>query len=142
MALHHFQACQPRQEYKVKAILSQDGYIRLMFESFLQLEIVHLISGVDEDRPATSGAGANSFAIVGYTEWLSRTVPSVTIGWDWQLTGAQGEARLIQTGTPGRNLMFVDHLGQDFGPEQTAVMLADWLSTFNWQTETLGAISS
>lgn len=142
MTLHHFQACQPRQGYTTTAILSQDGYIRLTFESFLQLEMVHLISGMDEDRPAANGTGASSFAIAGYTEWLSRTVPTITIGWDWQLTGVQGEARLIQTGTPGRNLMFIDRHGQDIGPEQTAVKLVDWLSTFDWQTETLGAISS
>jgi len=48
-------------------MLSGDGYIRMKFESFQQTEIVHLISGMDDDRPATSGIGANATAITGYT---------------------------------------------------------------------------
>ena len=123
-------------------IISQDGYIRLTFESFLQLEMVHLFSGVDEDRPIDGGVGANSSALTGYTEWISRTVPAITIGWDWEVTGVLGKVCLIQTGIPGRNLMFVDQHGQDLGSAQTAAMLVDWLNTFDWQTETLSAISS
>jgi hypothetical protein len=123
------------------AILSQDGYIRLTFESFQQFEMVHLFSGMDEDRPIASGVGANSSTITGYTEWLSHTVPAITIGWDWEVTGVQGKARLIQTSTPGRNLMFVDQHGQDLGPAQTTAMLVDWLNIFHWQAETLRAIS-
>jgi hypothetical protein len=123
------------------AILSRDGYIRLTFESFQQLEMVHLFSGIDEDRPIASGVGANSSTITGYTEWVSHGTPAISIGWDWEVTGAQGMARLIQTGTPGSNLMFVDQHGQDLGPAQTTAMLVDWLNTFHWQTETLSTIS-
>jgi Domain of unknown function (DUF4902) len=124
------------------AILSQDGYIRLTFESFQQLEMVHLFSGIDEDRPIASGVGANSSTITGYTEWVTHDSPAISIGWDWEVTGAQGKAHLIQTGTPGSNLMFVDQHGQDLGPAQTTAVLVNWLNTFPWQTETLSAISS
>ena len=123
------------------AILSRDGYVRLTFESFQQLEMGHLFSGIDGDRPIASGVGANSSTITGYTERVSHGTPAISIGWDWEVTGAQGKARLIQTGTPGSNLMFVDQRGQNLGPAQTTAMLVDWLNTFHWQTETLSAIS-
>ena len=123
------------------AILSVDGYIRLKFESFLQIEIVHLISGMDDDRPATRGAGAYASAITGYTEWVSNLSPQITIGWDWKLTGVQGTARLVHDGVPGSNLMFVDQHGHEHGSAQTQKLLLAWLDAFNWQTVTLRAIS-
>jgi hypothetical protein len=122
-------------------ILSRDGYIRLTYESFLKYEMLHLFSGMDEERPTASGVGANFSTITGYTEWVTHDSPAITIGWDWEVTGVQGKARLVQTGTPGRNLMFVDQHGQDLGPAQTTAMLLDWLNAFHWQAETLTAIS-
>jgi hypothetical protein len=120
----------------------RDGYIRLTSESFLQVEILHLFSGMDEDRPIVIGAGANSSTITGYTEWASHGTPAISIGWDWELIGVQGKAQLIQTGTPGSNLMFVNQHGLDMGSAKTTAMLVDWLNTFHWQTDTLSAISS
>lgn len=112
----------------------------MTFESFQQLQMVHLCSGIDDDRPIASGAGAHASTITGYTEWLSRTEPAITIGWDWEVIGVRGKARLIQTGTPGRNLMFVDQNDRDLGTAQTTAMLVDWLNTFHWQTDALIAV--
>lgn len=122
-------------------ILPQDGYIRLTFESFQKAEIVHLFSGMDEDRPTADGIGANFSAITGYTEWASNSVPAITIGWDWKMTGMQGTARLTHTGAPGSNLMFLDQHRHDLGSERTRQLLVNWLDVFSWQSETLRAIS-
>jgi hypothetical protein len=122
-------------------ILPQDGYVRLTFESFQQAEIVHLFSGIDEDKPSAGGAGASLSVITGYTEWVSSSLPVITIGWDWELTGVHGTALPIHTGNPGSNLMFLDQRNQDLGSERTRQMLLSWLDVFGWQSETLRAIS-
>lgn len=123
------------------AVLCQDGYIRMTFEAFQQAELVHLFSGMDEDRPSANGIGANFSAITGYTEWISNPAPAITIGWDWKLAGVQGTASLIHVGIPGSNLMFLDEHGHDLGSERTRQLLVNWLDVFSWQSETLRAIS-
>lgn len=137
----HLQACASPPDGTPVPALSRDGYVRLTFDAFLLAEIEHLCSGIDEDKPSSSGAGASHSSITGYTEWVSHSSPAITIGWDWQLTGMQGAPRLIQVGTPGSNLMFVDRHGNDLGPERTRQLLVDWLGVFNWQSETLRALS-
>jgi hypothetical protein len=121
-------------------VLSVDGYVRMMFAAFQQVEMVHLFSGMDEDRPSADGAGANFSSITGYTEWISNSVPAITIGWDWKLTGVQGTACFIHAGVPGSNLMFLDQYSHDLGSEQTRQLLVSWLEDFNWQTETSKAL--
>jgi hypothetical protein len=142
MRLPYPQESKHQQEHSITITLSRDGYLRLTFESFRQVKIVHLFSGTDADRPSAMGSGASSHPITGYTEWVSHGTPAISIGWDWELTGAQGKAQLIQTGKPASNLMFVDQYGHDLGSEQTKLLTAAWLNTFTWQTETLRAVSA
>lgn len=142
MTSHYPQECSPRQQYDAMMILSQDGYIHLAFESFRQVEMVHLFSGMDEDRPTATGTGASSYPITGYTEWVSHGSPAISIGWDWELIGTQGKVQLIRTGTPGSNVMFVDQHGNDLGPARTKQSIATWLSTFTWQAKTLEEITA
>jgi hypothetical protein len=137
----NYSVSQPTQG-QTSIILSRDGHIRLTFESFQQLEMVHLFSGMDADRPNSVGDGATSHPITGYTEWVSQCTPAISIGWDWELTGVRGKAQLVPTGTPASNLMFVDRHGYDLGPEQTRQLITAWLNTFIWQTETLKAVSA
>lgn len=142
MTLHYPQEYKPAQDHGMTIALSRDGYIRLTFESFQQVEMVHLFSGMDDDRPVTTGTGASSHPITGYTEWVSRGKPAISIGWDWELVGAQGKAQLVQTGIPGSNMMLVDQRGYDLGPARTRLLMAAWLSSFTWQAEILEAITS
>lgn len=142
MTLIHPQESKHHQEHATAFMLSRDGYLRLTFESFRQVEIVHLFSGMDADRPSDTGSGASSHPITGYTEWVSQGTPAISIGWDWELIGVRSKAQLIQTGAPASNLMFVDQHGHDLGSEQTKLLIADWLNTFTWQTETLRAVSA
>ncbi len=123
-------------------IASGDGYIRLKFELFQDVKMVHLYSGIDEEKPITTGDGAHLTTITGYTEWVTQGTPALSIGWDWELIGVQGKARLIQTGTLGSNLMFVNQHGLDSGAAQTLILLEGWLDSFPWQTATLNAITA
>ena len=138
---HQQPANHPRQESPGLPHLSRDGYIRLAYQTFRQLEMTCLYSGMDDDRPVTSGLGASATSITGFTEWVSHGIPAITIGWDWKLAGTDGKPCLLQTGIPGRNLMFIDQHGQDLGTEQTTTILIDWIKTFDWQTETMSNLS-
>nr|SPS05443.1 conserved protein of unknown function [Candidatus Nitrotoga fabula] len=100
-----------------------------------------LYSGMDDDRPVISGLGASATSITGFTEWISHGILAITIGWNWELVGTDGKPCLLQTGIPGRNIMFVDQHRQNLGTEQTTAILVDWLKTFDWQTEIMSDIS-
>ena len=113
----------------------------MKFEAFQKTELLHWHSGIDDDRPSTSGVGANYSDITGFTEWVSNSAPTITIGWDWKLTSVSGTATLIHAGIPGTNLMFLDGHDHDLGQELTRQLLAKWLGIFRWQPETLKAIS-
>lgn len=118
-----------------------DGYIRLTFDSFLRFKMMHLFSGMDQDRPPVESLGARLSSITGYTEWVSDSVPVITIGWDWEMTGKEGVARLRPAGIPGSNLMFVCQNGLDLGTEKSGQLLTAWLEIFAWQTATLNTIT-
>lgn len=113
--------------------LSQDGYVRITPEHFVQMKLVHLHSGVDQDRPSVSAEGATLFTITGYTEWVSVTRPAITVGWDWQMTARDGQVHLIPIGYSRSNLMFVDEQGNDCGSLATEAFLRSWVESCEWQ---------
>lgn len=120
--------------------LSHDGYIRLTPECFVQARLVHLHSGVDEDRPLASAEDAALSSITGYTEWVSATQPAITVGWDWQMTARDGQIQLIPLDYPRSNLMFVDKHGNDLGPSATEALLRSWVESFEWQSSVYKAL--
>jgi hypothetical protein len=116
--------------------LSQDGYVRLTFEQFQQVTLAHLISGMDEGTPAELQKGATQAEITGYTEWLSNTVPAISIGWDWKLHASHHENCYYQRSSePSGNLMLINAKQLDLGPVKTAAVLGKAIDSFDWQTE-------
>ena len=110
--------------------------------TFENIPLVHLLSGLDEnsiesDQPRTDVCG-----ISGYTEWISSTTPTISIGWDWRLDVTQGRMRYVLEGLPRSNLMFQDEERHDLGPIGTAMELKAALDTIAWQDETIKAISA
>ncbi len=77
--------------------------------------------------------GASQTDISGYTEWVSETAPVITLGWDWRMEGAPGQARYLRTGLPRSNVMLVDDLRQDLGPANTAKLLEATIDKTAWQ---------
>jgi hypothetical protein len=121
--------------------VSNDGYIRLSFSEIRNVDLQHLITGLDEDTPAISSEGALLTTITGYTEWVSTTVPSITIGWDWQLDTALNRIRLHRVNPPRSNLMLQDIHQTDLGPAKTSAMLEVFIDKLNWQAHTRDHIS-
>jgi len=114
--------------------LSLDGYVRMTFEQFQQVTLSHLISGLDEDMPAELPQGATVSVISGYTEWVSDTIPTISIGWDWVLQASHHGDRYYQRSSdPRSNLMLIDAKQIDIGPIKTAVLLGKAIDDFEWQ---------
>jgi hypothetical protein len=114
---------------------SDDGYLRLNQARMRAIPLIHLISGLDTDPGDTDTAavGATLAAIAGYTEWISLTLPALSLGWDWVLGSSDRELRYLRTGEPRSNIMLLDHHGRDLGPNASAVALALLVDDFNWQ---------
>ncbi len=118
--------------------LSEDGYVRLRFSGLESIHLIHLVSGLDEDPPETVFSGAISTAITGYTEWISDTTPTITIGWDWEM--GMNPIALKRTGEPRGNIMLADARMADLGPTKTAALLELFVDTLPWQIEVIDYI--
>lgn len=115
--------------------VSMDGYIRLSFAELQGVHLIHLISGLDEDSPAELSGGAILLAITGYTEWVSNTLPAITIGWDWQMEVVHDHVRLCRISEPRSNIMLQDAGRLDVGTEKTVALLEAFIDALNWQVD-------
>jgi len=114
--------------------ISADGYVRLVPKRFAQLTLVHLHSGMDDDKPLSAEDGAVQSSITGYTEWVTTTKPTISVCWDWQMTATKGQVEIVALGFPRSNLMFVDKVGNDLGQLTTESILRSWVHSFEWQS--------
>jgi len=115
--------------------LSEDGYIHLTLETLLATPLVHLLSGLDDEKIISPQEGASHAHISGYTEWLSTTTPTITLGWDWGLDVSQGQPLYVRLGAPRSNMMLVDAMQHDLGPTRTSVLLETAIDALAWQEE-------
>ncbi len=122
--------------------ISEDSYIRLTSSSLRHTPLVHLLSGLDEDGLELPYLKNEVCGISGYTEWVSSTIPIITIGWDWRLDVSQGKFRYVRVGLPRSNLMLVDSWQRDLGPIHTARLIEAAVDAIDWQDETAEAISA
>lgn len=122
--------------------MNNDGQIRLSFNALQQLDLVHLISGLDEDGPPQPGMAAMQTVITGYTEWVTHAAPRVTLGWDWQMLAAASQVALQRVGEPRSNLMLQNDAGTDLGHEKSSLLLETFIDAFDWQTEALSCVNT
>jgi len=115
--------------------LSEDGYVRLTLETFLVTPLVHLVSGLDEDDSIPSHEGGCLARISGYTEWVSVSMPTITLGWDWWLDVSKGQPFCVRLDTPRCNIMLVDTMQYDLGIAKTSVLLETAIDNFAWCEE-------
>jgi hypothetical protein len=95
-----------------------------------------VVTGLDDEHLTLlplNRVGASKTRISGFTEWASREMPAVSIGWDWLLTGSAGRVRLERLEQVRSNLMLVDSIGHELGFDATSVELGGWLESFQWQ---------
>lgn len=124
--------------------LHTDGYVRLALESLLAVPFVHYFSDVDADSiaEARNKSGKRNAIVSGYTEWISRTTPTISLGWDWQADLSDLENRYVATDLPRTNLMLVDNAARDLGRYETLMVLHDFIRTLDWQNTTTHCINA
>lgn len=117
------------------------GYIRLSYAELEEVDLVHLISGVDEDGPAACADGAVPTAITGYTEWVGAGSPVVSIGWDWQMCADHSQVQLTRVGGASSNVMLQSAARDDLGHVKTGLLLEALIDSLEWQPATLDYVS-
>ena len=115
--------------------VSVDGYMRLSFAKLQTISLVHLISSLDENSPTISHTGAMPTEIMGYTEWVSTSTPTITIGWDWQMDADHNHILLRRISEPRSNIMLQDSTGMNVGPTKTIFMLEVLVDVMDWPNE-------
>lgn len=124
--------------------VSSDGYIRLTQDQLSSLELVHLISGLDEDSASPLHTDGATGAITGYTEWVCPigSGAAITIGWDWRMQGGADQASLERISDPRSNLMLQDNSKIDHGQIHTLVEVCTFVDSLNWQKVTLDSLAN
>lgn len=123
--------------------ISPDGYMRLTFEEFQQISLLHLISGLDEDNPTLMQEGATFAELTGYTEWVSITSPAISIEWDWMFQSSQtGATYYAKVSKLRSNLMLVDPQKHDLGPDMTTTLIEKVVDEINWRVVVQDYIST
>ncbi len=108
--------------------LSDDGFIRMVFDDLMRTQLFHLISINEEDSfiaPYTK--------IFGYTEWVSQTPSIISIGWDWTLKHDDRIIHIARTGLPRSNLMLMDNFECDIGLDQTLHLISQKIDSTAWE---------
>lgn len=129
----HLPASGSKETALIMPPVSEDGYIRLIPSQLKIVRLIHLISGLDEHAESRD---ATPTVITGYTEWISQTVPAITIGWDWQM---QSPTSLKRISEPRSNVM-LRLGGMDMGPEKTAARIETYIDSMEWQRSALDCI--
>lgn len=122
--------------------LCSDGLIRLSIDQLLSTPIVHLSSGSDVEDVRPESACGSSTTMSGFTEWGTRTLPAITIGWDWCIQTGQAAHRWSRVGLPRTNVMLVDGAGQDRPWAQNLEYLATVVDALPWVETVPQAVSS
>ena len=122
-----------------QAVRFDDGCVQLTVDALRDIELVHLISGLDEATPPLSGDGATTTEITGYTEWVGDLGVTVTVGWDWQVIAGIAVLQRTRVGWPSSNIV-VDAGDEAVNGATTPRLLAQFIDHFDWQSETFRQI--
>lgn len=109
-------------------IISDDGFIRMELDYLMNVSLFHLIS-INEESTFTESYSK----IFGYTEWISKTTPTVSIGWDWKLSHDNRTIQIMRIGLPRSNLMLTDYLQCDVGLDQTLHLICQKIDLTAWE---------
>lgn len=121
------------------ATVSRDGYIRVASRGLDDITLVHLSSDPDSDFLDELRRRTVPAVAAGFSEWISSSVPVVSLGWGWFVHSHSGRLLLAPDGVRS-NLMLTDTRGYDIGLPATSQMLSDWLVTYPWHQSVASAL--
>lgn len=126
--------CFPQSATTQKTVLkiSPDGYIRLPFSSFSSLQFVHLYT--DHDPALCDELIAQSIPVnsAGFSECISATTPSISLGWAWYIH-AHSNLLMLAAEPVRSNVMIIDMHGYDVGSATTSELISEWLQYCDWR---------
>ena len=117
-----------------------DGFLRMTLSELRSLQLVHLLSGLDDVDPALRRCGART-TITGYTEWLGGAAMDVTLGWDWRFDPAGAMPLWRRSGSPRSNVLLLDADGRDVPWHRNLVLLGAVVDALPWAEQARSAIA-
>lgn len=119
-----------------------DGLLRLSRRELGDMQLMHLISGLDDEEPEAGNKPycGGSVALCGYTEWVSAQNPQLTLGWDWQFDSSATSPRVVRLGLPRTNVLVVDSTEAPLPWDESLHVLARFIDTFDWNTPAFNAV--
>lgn len=115
-----------------KPTVSRDGYIRLSLKHLSELPFTHLASDIDLTILEELQAQTVPARMAGYSEWISDTTPTISLGWSWFLH-SRSRQLLPAPEAVRSNVMLIDVHGYDLGQTATSFLFTTWLATHDWQ---------
>jgi hypothetical protein len=115
---------------------TDDGFLRMTLEDVLSLPFCHLLSGLDEGAAPIDRCGSQT-TLSGYTEWIARTAPPVTVGWDWAVIDDQW----TRVGPPRSNVLLVDPARHPYDWLKNELVMGTVADAIPWQERARSAIA-
>jgi len=115
------------------------GLLRIARRDLDQLQLAHLVSGLDDDAGQARACGA-VIALSGYTEWVCPAQPRLTLGWDWQFDEAASPPQICRIGLPRTNILLLDGDGAALPWNESLQMLANFIDGFAWNALAFRAV--
>jgi hypothetical protein len=115
--------------------LSADGSLRLSPDELLSISLRHLVSGVDETARHKLSDCGRWVSLTGYTEWISKKYPNLTVGWDCYFDSFQPEPRWVRVGPPRTNLVLVSDINTEYQSTHSILALASLIDSMDWHEE-------
>lgn len=115
--------------------ISKDGYIRLN-EKILRSIDYHLFSSGLYEEPLNSECiNDRQSELVGYAEWVSKTIPKISIGWDWLFDCKRHQPSYVMVGLPYSNIILQDKNGKNLEAEMGLKILASFIKNWDWMRD-------
>lgn len=89
--------------------LAANGVVFVEMAELTRATFKHLLTRLDEDTLHRRAACGSVATISGCTEWLSESVPALTVGWDWVIDHRDSGNKAWRVGPPRTNISLIGH---------------------------------
>lgn len=127
-----------------KSAIKQDFRINIEVDFFRDLELIHLYSAAYEEPESSHSVGGIITRINGYTEWVSKISPVISIGWDWELRYENATCQYVKTGPAFSNIAFLIEDNDDLGLNEDAYtqrLIDSKIRLIGWEKKILQSIT-
>ncbi|WP_342616802.1 DUF4902 domain-containing protein [Rhodoferax sp. GW822-FHT02A01] len=113
----------------------------MSIDELLSTPMRHLVSGLDMEHRIGKVDCGQETDISGYTEWISTTMPAISIGWDWRIQSLAGPLQWQRVGAPRSNVMLMFTTGDDAGWDKNLEILSTVVDALPWREEIPQAVA-